>query len=317
MRSRSPRHRIVFAAVALSCLTAVALPVAAQTTDGTRTLLPDAAAPSASAGEYITAFTVNVAIGGLTAGIRQWRKDGSFLDGLWRGGLGGAGTFAGKLLAASDAPAGGLTGRAIAGAGSSVSRNAADGRPLFHRIVLPVGPVRLHWQPAARRVHASFDAAGFAAFTGSYLTDIGASLDLKRSLASGTPVLMARNWETGWGWHGRHVAGTILLRGDQPHSLDHDRFLKLALAHERVHVLQYDQAYILWSEPVERQVLHRLGAPPLLVRSLDLSLHSAALLGLNLIIPYEDRPWEKEADLLSGTSRFQQKHADPTLFRQP
>lgn len=299
---RTARRRTLMLAAALSWVGVPASSVAAQNPGGAAVPVPGPSTDGLA--EHVTALGVNVAIGGLTAGIRQWRKDGSFLDGLWRGGLGGVGSYAGKLLAGSDIPGGGLAGRGIAGAGASVSRNAADGRPLFDRLVLPVGPLRLHWQPSAGTVHASFDAAGFAAITGSYISSIGASLDLKRSLSSGAPVFMAREWESDWGWQARHVAGTILLRGDESHNPEHDRFLTFALAHERVHMLQYDQAYILWSEPVERSALRALGAPPFVVRSLDLSLQSIAVLSLNAVIPYDARPWEKEADLLSGTSRF-------------
>jgi hypothetical protein len=265
--------------------------------------------------DYVVLLGANVAIGGLTAGIRQWRSDGSFLDGFWRGGLGGVGTFSGKMMAASDFPAAGLAGRAVAGVGASVSRNAADGVPAFHRLVLPVGPVRLHWQPSAGALHASLDGGGFAALAGSYVSGLGASLDLERSLSSGAPVLLARNWEHGWGWQARQVAGTILLRGDSYFGVEHDRFMALALAHERVHVLQYDQVYILWSEPLERRALRALGAPPFLVRSLDLSLHSVVVLGLNAVISYHARPWEFEADVLSGTARYSPPAGDGTIPR--
>jgi hypothetical protein len=259
--------------------------------------------PQAIVSDHAAVLAVNVALAGLTAGVRQWRSGGSFVDGLWRGSLGGAGTYAGKLIVSVDAPGSGLAGRAVAAAGASVSRNAADGVPMFHRLVIPVGFVRMHWEPAARSLRTSIDVTGAGAVVGSYLAGVGASLDMRRTLSSGAPVFMAREWESDWGWHARHVAGTIVLRGDSPDDLRHDRFIARALAHEQVHVIQYDQAWILWSEPVERRVLEALGASPLLARSMDLSLHAGVILGLNALIPYDARPWEREADIISGTDR--------------
>jgi hypothetical protein len=296
-------------AVALVTVLAAAAPAAVPARVDAQLPLQE---PQASASDHAAVLAVNVALAGLTAGVRQWRSGGSFVDGLWRGSLGGAGTYAGKLIVSVDAPGSGLAGRAVAAAGASVSRNAADGVPMLHRLVIPVGFVRMHWEPAARNFHTSIDVTGAGAVVGSYLAGVGASLDMRRTLSSGAPVFMAREWESDWGWHARHVAGTIVLRGDSPDDLRHDRFIARALAHEQVHVLQYDQAWILWSEPVERRVLKGLGASPLLVRSVDLSLHAGVILGLNALIPYDARPWEREADIISGTDR----HTYPTGGRR-
>jgi hypothetical protein len=300
---RPRASRVLAATLAAAAVVAGPARAAAQTT-----LLPPPTDPRGSVSDHAAVLAVNVALAGLTAGIRQWRSGGSFVDGLWRGGLGGAGTYAGKLIVTADAPGAGLAGRAVAAAGASVSRNAADGVPMFHRLVIPVGFVRMHWEPATGNFHTSIDVTGAGAVIGSYFAGVGASLDMRRTLSSGAPVFMAREWESDWGWHARHVAGTIVLRGDSPDDLRHDRFIARALAHEQIHVLQYDQAWILWSEPVERRALRALGASPLLVRSVDLSLHAGVLLGLNALIPYDARPWEREADILSGTDR----HTYPT-----
>ncbi|HSJ05791.1 MAG TPA: hypothetical protein VK936_03745 [Longimicrobiales bacterium] len=306
-RARRARAIALVAALAASSPAAVPARVAAQTPAP----LP-LHEPQASVSDHAAVLAVNVALAGLTAGVRQWRSGGSFLDGLWRGGLGGAGTYAGKLIVTADAPGAGFAGRAVAAAGASVSRNASDGLPSFHRLVIPAGFVRMHWEPAAGNFHTSIDVTGAGAVVGSYLAGMGASLDMRRTLSSGAPVFMAREWESNWGWHARHVAGTIVLRGDSPDDIRHDRFIARALAHEQVHVIQYDQAWILWSEPVERRALKALGASPLLVRSVDLSLHAGVLLGLNALIPYAARPWEREADILSGTDR----HTYPTGGRR-
>jgi hypothetical protein len=257
---------------------------------------------SRTAGDLLT-LGANMAIGGLTAGIRQWHSDdGSFWDGLWRGALGGAGTYAGKRIVTSDMPGAGLFGRGVAAAGASVTRNASEGNPLFDTLVLPVGFVRLHWRPAHGTVQSSFDIPGIAAIAGVYASGLGASLDVARSLDTGAPVFMARDWERDDGWHGRHAFGAVLLRGDPADRVDHGALVTLALHHERIHVLQYDQTFILWNEPVEKALLTSLGSPSWVVRSVDLSLYAAALAGVKRFLPRNYQVWEIEADFLARTS---------------
>jgi hypothetical protein len=257
---------------------------------------------SRTAGELLT-LGANMAIGGLTAGIRQWRSDdGSFWNGLWRGALGGAGTYAGKRIVTSDMPGAGLLGRGVAATGASVTRNASEGDPLFDTLVLPVGFVRLHWRPAHGTVQSSFDIPGIAAIAGVYASGLGASLDVARSLDTGAPVFMARDWEHDDGWHGRHIFGAVLLRGDPGDRAGHDALLTRALHHERIHVLQYDQTFILWNEPVEKALLTSLGSPSWVVRSVDLSLYAAALAGVKRFLPRNYQVWEIEADFLARTA---------------
>ena len=271
--------------------------------------LPGDPGPGATHGDHLLLLTGNVLIGGLTGGLRQWRGDGSFRDGFVRGGLGGGLTFAGKWAAGRDIPAGGLAGRWLAATGASVTRNASEGAPTFHRLVLPMGPVRLHWGTGGEGIRASLDLFTTASLAGAYLSGIGASLDLGRSLGSGGPVVMAQDWEDDWGWHGRAFGGTVILRGDHmedgwSHSVGvgPEEFLARALAHERVHLIQYDQAWILWGEPVEDRLLGALGVSEGVRDRLDFSIHSLVFFGLERVIPYEDQPWEWEAHRLSGTN---------------
>jgi hypothetical protein len=257
-------------------------------------------AESRVSGELLAAG-VNIAIGGLTAGVRQWRADGSFLDGLWRGALGGAGTYAGKTIVASDFMGAGLLGRSVAAAGASITRNASEGRPTFDRLILPFGFVRLHWRPSHGDVHASFDVPGIAAIAGIYLSDLGADLNLGRTLDSGAPVFMARDGDSGRTWSGRQVFGAVILRADAWGLLDDDPLLTLALRHERIHVLQHDQAYILWTEPIDHALLNRFGSPAWLVRHVDLSMSGTAASALKLALPRSFQVWEDEAHFMSGT----------------
>jgi hypothetical protein len=249
----------------------------------------------------LLALGVNVALGGFTAGVRQWRGDGSFLDGLWRGAIGGAGTYAGKRIVTSDFTGSGIVGRGVAAVGASMTRNASEAKPLFDRLILPVGFVRLHWRPVNGDFHASIDVAAVGAIAGIYMSDLGASLDVARTLESGAPVFMARDWQRDSGWSGRHIFGAVLLRGDEVLSYEHEQRLERALHHERVHVLQYDQAFILWNDQIEHALLGALGSPDWVMRRFDLSLTPVAVSGLKVVLPHGLQVWEDEAHMLAGT----------------
>lgn len=256
------------------------------------------------------ALGANMALGGLTAGIRQWRSDhGSFWDGLWRGAVGGVGMYAGKRLATSETFGAGLLGRGVAAAGASMTRNASEGKPLFDTLILPVGFVRLHWRPAQHDLDTSIDVPNVASIAGIYMSGLGPSLDLLRTLDTGAPVFMARDWDRSVGWHGRHAFGAVLLRGDSPlaRTAEHEALVARSLRHERMHVLQYDQAFILWNEPIEQVVHDRLGSPSWL-RSMDLSLYAVGLAGMKAFLPETWQVWELEADFLGRTAG---DHASP------
>jgi hypothetical protein len=265
-----------------------------------QTAVPGEPSPPARHGFVLAA---NVALGGVTAGVLQWRRDGSFLDGFWRGAIGGFGTYGGKVLVTADAPGAGTAGRIVSAVGASVTRNASEGLPTFHRLVVPVGPVRVHWHPATGEIRPSLDVVGTAVLLTRAAGRDGARLHLGHSLASGAPVFSAGDWDETYPWHARHIAGTIVLGGGDGDYDGYDRFIRRVLVHERVHVLQYDQAWILWGDPLEKRALTRIGVPERVARLLDVSMHAPLLLGVRHVLPYGDRPWEREAHLLSGTWR--------------
>lgn len=249
----------------------------------------------------LVALGANALIGGLTAGVRQWRAEGSFIDAFWRGAVGGTGTYAGKRIVVSDFAGAGILGRGVAAAGASVTRNAAEGKPMFDRLTLPVSFVRFDWRLADGDVRASLDVPGLAAVAGIYMSDVGASLDVTRSLGTGAPVFMARNWTSERGWIGRQILGAVLLRGDAVAGLDHERLLRDALYHERIHVVQYDQISILWNEPLETRVLQKLNSPEWLISRTDLSLIAIGLSGAKFLLPGSLHIWEEEAHFMART----------------
>ena len=70
--------------------------------------------------EYVASFGFNVLFGGVTSGLFQLSRGGSFLDGFSKGSLGGSLVFAGKAVAGRSFTASGLTGRQLAGIGNSI-----------------------------------------------------------------------------------------------------------------------------------------------------------------------------------------------------
>ncbi len=241
----------------------------------------------------MTALGINAALGGLTAGLMREMRGGSFWEGAWPGMLGGGIGYMGKHVAAERFSGAGLIGRQVGAVGASVVQNASEGRAMFERLVMPLGPLRFYVETTRTpRVRAKLDLAG-AVMVGWAVNHRGVDLMLAESVSSGAPVFAVDETVNG-DWAGAHVAGVVLLR-DFP-GLDH---LLAALPHERVHVLQYDQSFVLWSAPAEGALFSTIPGGGLVNSYLDLSLNAAVFGIFNVILPYDSRPWEKEAYMLS------------------
>lgn len=253
------------------------------------------------AGDF-TALSANALIGGLTGGVAQKVRGGSFRDGFARGALGGSISYGGKRLAAEPFAGAGLLGRQIAAVGSSIIRNAGDGRGTVERIALPLGPVRLYLSqvPGERRAHLRVELmtlfwAAYAAATPEL------EWDASGSLSAGTPVFRAPDRLVRFGDDstdagGLALGGTVLLSDFA--GVD----TRTTFAHERVHVLQYDQVFLTITQPFEQWLLDALPLPggSTVNRYLDISL--APLLIGALAPPFGDhdsRPWELEANFLA------------------
>jgi hypothetical protein len=244
-------------------------------------------------------LSANALLGGLTGGILQAVRDGSFHEGFARGALGGALSYGGRRVAVGGFWGAGLLGRQVSAVGASVVRNASEARPALSRLSLPVGPVNLYVQRDDDvHLRAKVDIHG-AAWLLSALLDERVALDGGASLSAGAPVFRTPRYRLGSaGDHlsGISVGGIIVLGYDADRHPDHDVF-----AHERVHVLQYDFLQEVWGDPLElwiggkvpggRAVL-RLVRPGLVVPGIKSSLVSL------LDLEWEDRPWEIEAEYL-------------------
>lgn len=82
----------------------------------------------------VTFASANALLAGLSAGLLQVIRKGSFKHGFATGALGGAVVYTGRRLAVEDFWGAGLMGRQISAVGSSLTRNAGDGEPVFSRI---------------------------------------------------------------------------------------------------------------------------------------------------------------------------------------
>ena len=242
-----------------------------------------------------TVLSANVLFGGLSAGMVQRARGGSFRDGFARGAAGGLGVYAGKRIAVGRWAGAGLLGREVASVGSSVVWNAGQGRPSFEEVALPVGPVRLYVRPAERRVRARVDAVSLAA-TAYAVARPELEWDAGRSLSAGAAVFNAPN-------HSMYVLdnpvrglaypGNVYLDGTP--NQDPGLFAE-SFAHERVHNVQADQIFLALGRPLQEALLLRLPGGRSLSRWVDLDLSIFAIAGLALAIDeHDDRPWEMEA----------------------
>jgi hypothetical protein len=243
------------------------------------------------------ALAGNALIGGATAALRARLGGRPLLRAFATGAAGGAVTYAGKRIAIERWGGAGLVGREVAAVGSSVSANAGEGRGPLDRLVLPAGPVRVYLSTRGPgpvlRARVDLAAVSVAAYAA---TARGSRFDAAASLSSGALVFRVPGALGDLPYEARHAAGVVQLRdGADPERVER------AAAHERVHVLQYDQSFVLWAAPAEAAVMRRARWSRGLHRWVDIGVNAPALAGLGAVVPYRARPWEAEAEYLGGT----------------
>lgn len=245
-------------------------------------------------------FGVNAAFGALTAGISSRLRGGEFWHPLFSGALGGSLVYFGKLTVGGGAGGeAGLIGRQMGAAGASIVRNASLGKSMFEEFIVPLGPARVYL-----RIKDSVEAKLKVDLAGSLATIYAATrphshFDASASLRAGTPIFVLRRPNDGAVWQGLHIAGVVRVQDDPDlhrrlPSLDAQRRAGI-IAHELVHVSQYDFSYIAWAQPGESELLRRIPGGSGISRFVDLSLNVPVWLALNALIAPEKRPWEWEA----------------------
>ena len=249
---------------------------------------------------WVGQFTVlgaNALLGGLTAGIAQELRGGSFSDGFTRGFLGGSIVYVGKRVAVEHFAGAGLLGRTVASAGASVVRNASEARPALARLILPFGPLRLYVNREADpglRLKVDLNTV---IMTGVALGHSGLDLDAGSSLSAGAPVFVTREHLFGSASDTTRASGemlgNVIFLSELPWRSDEvEREL---FAHERVHLLQRDQFFTTITEPLGAELIERTPLSPL-YRYVDVHFTDLLFSLMSLAFrDYYDRPWEMEA----------------------
>jgi hypothetical protein len=204
---------------------------------------------------------VNGAIGGVSAAVRAWHGHRSVRAALIGGTAGGLVTYGGMRLIGESTPLR-IPGLMLTGLGASLSRNAGAGVPVLSRVVLPMplGSLELGLGDSVRtRYRLSASSLLMASYV-ALARPSGTSLDIGRSLASWTPVFMARN-----GLHDIASSQNVSEAGQQFRrvillSEQSNKPLEAVMRHEAVHVAQEARDEILFATDIGDALLARGGA---------------------------------------------------------
>jgi hypothetical protein len=242
-------------------------------------------------------LAINGALGGFSAAMFALARGKN----PWRAALmgfgGGVAMGAGKQIAGRRFDGAGLIGRQLAAFGTSMVRSASEDTMV---VILPVGPMTFEVRPgAADRVRPRVNVVGTAAVLYYVIRD-DTRLDVSATFSTGAPVFRfpTETVSTRDGIiFGRMDFGTIVL-GRTPAVQDEQR--RMTLPHESIHVVQYDFLEQALSLPIERAILRRIGVGEGFLRHVDVGAISVMLAGvLQMHMDYEDRPWEREAVILT------------------
>ena len=263
----------------------------------------DTAFYSASAPGWVSEFSIisgNMLLSGITAGITQELRGGSFRDGFTRGALGGLVIYGGKRVSAERFSGAGFLGRQVGAVGASMVHNASMGAGSLDRLVFPVGIMRVYWERPARQWQFKLDALAFG-WTVYGIVEPELEFNGGRSLSAGTPVFQTSGKviKLGGDEHAGGIVqtGVIYLSDIKQWG---DAFLERAFAHERVHVLQMDQVFLTMIEPHDDWVMKKAPFGRTASRWIDINLSTELMrLLAGTVDEHDNRPWEFEAIHLS------------------
>jgi hypothetical protein len=262
--------------------------------------LPPAASARAAAQtgqERVQSVVANAAVGGVVGAAWAVVTRRDLRAGIARGLAGGIVIGAGKQVAAARFSGAGLAGRQLAAVGVALIKLAGtDTLALVH----PVGPLSLEVVPAAsRRLRARVNLmeAGALAYYG--LVARHADFDAGATLSAGAPVFRVPRGRLSLGdldAAGLEQAGVILAA--PPHELPSPG-REFLVPHETIHVIQGDAVQELIALPMERALVREIFGVRL--RGVELGgLGVLFELVVHSMVPYERRPWEREAYVLTG-----------------
>jgi hypothetical protein len=263
----------------------------------TQAPVPEQVLGNLSGGDRVAHLAVNGALGGFSAAMFALARGKNPWRAALRGFGGGVVMGAGKQIAGQRFDGSGLIGRQLASLGTSVVRSASEDTMV---VILPVGPMTFEVRPSAVdrvRPRVSLVAATTLLY---YVVRADTRIDWGATVSSGAPVFRfsTETVSTRDGIiFGRMDFGTIVL-GSKPTVLDAQR--RMTLPHESIHVVQYDFLEQALSLPPERAILRKLGVGEGFLRHVDIGVISVMLAGvLQMHMDYEDRPWEREAVILT------------------
>jgi hypothetical protein len=247
---------------------------------------------------HLKVLGINAALGGATAGALQWAGGGSFRRGFLHGAAGGGIIYTGKLISSETFWGAGFLGREVAAVGTSVVHNASEARAPLESLMLSAGPVRLYIRTdTAAPARLKLDLPSALVLVHTALSP-STTFHAGASLSAGAPVFLVSE-PLGSGWHGTNRAGVILLLADSPVGFPADPVRTMVFSHERVHTIQYDQVSHAWSSHVDSWLLRRVPGGSWLERHVTLNVPLAFTPVLHSAVPYDRRPWEREAFFLS------------------
>ena len=243
---------------------------------------------------------INAAIGAATATVWSLARGRGFKRAVLQGLIGGATIGVGRQVAASPFSGSGFAGRELSAVGISALTSAGSDHTTLS---FPVGPVELQLTDGKEfdwRVNATYAVAAVVNSV-SRTTHIDPTL----SLYSGTFVfrdnretLHTSNGEA----RGSEFFGGIKIAKS---AFTNSNGTPNVLYHENVHVLQDDYLAFAVANPIERSILNQTSIGRRITRHIDVGLLSLGFNGLaNSIVPYNSRPWEREAYALTPRRNY-------------
>lgn len=237
----------------------------------------------------------NVAVGAATAVIGRINQKKSLPRAAAKGAAAGAMIFAAKWVISRNYPSTNLLGRSLGAVGSSAVLNSARDRPMFEQMAIPYGPVRFHISlDSTVKVRLKIDLAATIS-TLQALNNDEIKFDGGRSISSGVMTFRADTTGTATEISGMHRASVVVFRPASTRQGVSESEAEKTIAHELVHVVQYDFLFNAVGSPAEDGLAKLIPGAEKVHRFIDIGLHTAIWSAVNAGVPYAKRPWEREA----------------------
>jgi hypothetical protein len=243
---------------------------------------------------------INGVLGALTGVVWATIRDSRNWKAAEQGLVGGVLMSLGRQTAASPFNGSGFLGREVSAVGVSLITSVGERSTTF---TFPVGPVSLEY--GEHEYDWRLNVTDFLLTIGMTFYP-NTRLDVGKSLSSGVPVFRIRRIDFGQigdvDLTAAQLAGTILLSRN---AFDPLTGKADAIYHENVHILQEDYFEDAIALPAERAVIRPLPFGRRFLKHFDLGLLGPVLGGgISRLIPYQSRPWEREAYGLTANLKY-------------